>query len=144
MFRYQDAFVTNEKGKVVHVQGNVDAENRNIEARPKDGKINQQWDIVYADEWKGEPGKGELNEKFGLYVERPFHIVSQLPDNRYIDLINNRNFVIKTPNGRTSQIWYFHQQTLTIRTKYNNQSWDIKNAGKTNEMQIWSTNSGWF
>jgi len=144
MFRYQDAFVANEKGKVVHVQGNVDAENRNIEARPKDGKINQQWDIVYADEWKGEPGKGELNEKFGLYVERPFHIVSQLPDNRYIDLINNRNFVIKTPNGRTSQIWYFHQQSLTIRTKYNNQSWDIKNAGKTNEMQIWSTNSGWF
>jgi len=78
MFRYQDSFVVNERGKVVHVQGNVDAENRNIEARPKDGKINQQWDIVYADEWKGEPGKGELNEKFGLYVERDFHVVSQL------------------------------------------------------------------
>jgi hypothetical protein len=33
---------------------------------------------------------------------------------------------------------------LTIRTRYNNQSWDIKNAGKTTDMQIWSTNSGWF
>jgi hypothetical protein len=33
---------------------------------------------------------------------------------------------------------------LTIRTRYNNQSWDIKSAGKTNQMQIWSTNSGWF
>jgi hypothetical protein len=33
---------------------------------------------------------------------------------------------------------------LTIRTRYNNQSWDIKSAGKTNDMQIWSTNSGWF
>jgi hypothetical protein len=33
---------------------------------------------------------------------------------------------------------------LTIRTKYNNQSFDIKSAGKTNNMQIWSTNSGWF
>jgi len=31
---------------------------------------------MYVDEWKGEPQKGELNEKFGLYVERPFHIVS--------------------------------------------------------------------
>jgi bacillopeptidase F (M6 metalloprotease family) len=26
----------------------------------------------------------------------------------------------------------------------NNQSWDIKSAGKTNDMQIWSTNAGWF
>jgi hypothetical protein len=31
---------------------------------------------MYVDEWKGEPGKGELNEKFGLYVERDFHVVS--------------------------------------------------------------------
>jgi hypothetical protein len=26
----------------------------------------------------------------------------------------------------------------------NNQSWDIKSAGRTNQMQIWSTNSQWF
>jgi len=49
LFRYQDGFVTNEKGKVMHVQGNIDSENRNIEVRPKDGKLNQQWDIVYVD-----------------------------------------------------------------------------------------------
>ena len=52
---------------------------------------------MYADEWKGEPGKGELNEKFGLYVERDFHVVSQLPENRYLDLINNRNMVSRHP-----------------------------------------------
>jgi hypothetical protein len=91
------------------VQGAVDAENRNIMIYAKHGRINQQWDIVYADEWKGEPGKGEFNDKFGLYVERDFHIVSQLPENRYIDLINNRNMVIKTSNGRRQQVWYFHQ-----------------------------------
>jgi type IV secretory pathway VirD2 relaxase len=78
------------------------------------------WDIVYADEWKGEPGKGELNEDFGLYVERDFYVVSAMKDHRYLDLINNRNMVIKTPNGRNTQRWYFHQQTLTIRTRYNN------------------------
>jgi len=107
------------------INGNVDAENRNIEIYPKHGRINQQWDLLYTDEYKGEPGKGELNERFGLYVERPFYIVSQLASHRYLDLINNKHFVIKTPNGRTSQQWYFHQQSLTIRTKYNNQSWDI-------------------
>ena len=106
--------------------------------------MNQQWDIVYADEWKGEPKKGELNEDFGLYVERDFYVVTELKSNRYLDLINNRNFVIKTPNARKSQIWYFHQQSLTIKTRYNNQSWDIKSSGKTNDMQIWSTNSGWW
>jgi hypothetical protein len=85
-----------------------------------------------------------LNKKFGLYVERDFYIVSALQSHRYLDLINNRNMVIKTKNGRKTQIWYFHQPSLTIRTRYNNQSFDIKNAGKTNNMQIWSTNSGWF
>jgi len=137
MWRYEGVYVTNEKGKVLDTSGNLDQENRNIEVRPKNTNLaafSQQWDIVYADEWKGEPGKGEFNEKFGLFVERDFHIVSQLPDNRYIDLINNRNFVIKTSNGRKSQVWYFHQQSLTIRTRYNNQSFDIKSSGKTNDM----------
>jgi hypothetical protein len=52
--------------------------------------------------------------------------------------------VIKTPNGRKTQIWYFHQPTLTIRTRYNNQSFDIKNSGRTEQMQIYSTNAKWF
>jgi hypothetical protein len=99
---------------------------------------------MYVDEWKGEPQKGELNERFGLYVERDFYVVTELPSGRYLDLINNRNMVIKVANGRSTQKWYFHQQSLTIRTRLNNQSWDIKSAGKTNDMQVWSTNSGWF
>ena len=93
---------------------------------------------------KDEPKKGELNEDFGLYVERPFYIISELSSNRYLDLINNRNMVIKTRNGRSSQTWWFDQKSLTIKTKYNNQSFDIQNSGRTNNMQIWSTNSGWW
>ena len=52
--------------------------------------------------------------------------------------------VIKTQNGRKTQVWYFHQLSKTIRTRLNNQSFDIKSAGRTNNMQIWSTNSQWF
>jgi hypothetical protein len=144
MFKYEGQYVTNEKGKVLHVQGNVDAENRNIEAQNKNNGINQQWDIVYADEWKGEPGKGELNEKFGIYVDRTFHVISQLPMNRHLDLMGGRNFIIKTDVNTVTQHWYFHQPSLTIRSRSNHQSWDIKSAGKTKDMQIWSTNSGWF
>jgi hypothetical protein len=134
----------NEKGKVMDVHGGVDAEQRQMIVWNKHGKINQQFDIVYADEYPKEPVKGELNEDFGLYVERPFYIATQMTSHRYLDLINNRNMVIKTPNGRKTQQWYFDQKSLTIKTKLNNQSWDIKNSGKTNNMQVWSTNSGWF
>jgi hypothetical protein len=92
----------------LEVQGNVDQENRNIGVNTQRNGLYQQWDIIYADEWKGEPGKGELNKEFGLYVERPFHVVSELDSHRYLDIINNRNIVIKTPNGRNTQVWYFH------------------------------------
>jgi len=126
LFKKDGEFIVNEKnGKVLDVQGGLDAENRNIIVHPRNGNTNQRWKVVYVDEYKGEPTKGELNEKFGLYVERDFYVVSELASNRYLDLINNRNMVIKTPNGRKTQIWYFHQQSLTIRTRYNNQSWDI-------------------
>jgi len=116
---------------------------RNIQVGARGNDIRQQWEVVYVDQYS-EPKKGELNEQFGLFVERDFYVVSQMGSRRYLDLINNRNMVIKTANGRKTQIWYFHQQSKTIRTRLNNQSWDIKNAGKTTNMQIWSTNSGWF
>jgi hypothetical protein len=125
MFRMKGAFITNEHDKVVDVSGGVDSENRNIIVHNKHGKINQQWDIVYADEWKGEPTKGQFNDRFGLYVERDFYVVSKLPSGRYLDLINNRNMVIKVSNGRNTQKWYFDQRSLTIKTRLNNQSWDI-------------------
>jgi len=144
MFRYKGDFIVNEKGKVIDVHGGVDAEARNIIVWTKHGKINQQWDVIYVDDYKEEPKKGELNERFGLYVERPFYVISQLPSHRYLDIIGSRNIVIKTPNGRNTQIWYFHQQSLTIRTKLNNQSFDIHGSGKSNHMQIWSTNSNWW
>ena len=126
------------------VTGGVDAENRNIIVWNKHKGLNQQWDIVYADEYPEEPKKGELNKDFGLYVERPFYVVSKLSSHRYLDLINNRNMVIKTPNGRNTQVWFFDQKSLTIKTQLNKQSWDIQSSGKTNNMQIWSTNSNWW
>jgi hypothetical protein len=66
----------NEKEKVLEVQSNIDAESRNIVMANRGTKgMNQQWTIVYVDEYK-EPKKGELNEQFGLYVERDFYVVS--------------------------------------------------------------------
>jgi hypothetical protein len=94
----------------------VDAENTNVIIHNKHGKVNQQWRVVYADEYPREPVKGELNEKFGLYVERPFYIVSELPEHRNLEVVDNNQMAIKTKNGRKHQIWWFDQKTLTIKT----------------------------
>jgi hypothetical protein len=144
MWRNESPFIVNERGKMIDIQGNVDGEGKHLVVVAKNNKLSQQWDIIYADEYPEEPGKGELNEKFGLYVERPFYIVTRLASHRYLDLIGNRNMVIKTPNGRNTQVWWFDQKSLTIKTKLNNQSFDINGSGKTNKMQIWSTNSNWW
>jgi hypothetical protein len=78
MFRTQGDFFVNEKGKVMEVSGGVDDENRNIVMANKNGKTQQRWRIVYVDEYPGEPKKGEMNSKFGFYVERDFNIISMM------------------------------------------------------------------
>jgi hypothetical protein len=135
----------NERGTALSILNRQDIENKHITVNEKpDSNISQRWDVVYADEWKGEPGKGELNEEYGLYIERPFYIKSSLGSHRYLEVINNRNMVIKTQNGQKGQTWWFDQKSFTIKTKINNQSWDIKSSGKTDVMQIYSTNSQWW
>jgi hypothetical protein len=129
MWRFKDNYMINEKGRVFDVQGGHDSENRNVFNWKKHNGINQQWDIVYVDEMPAEPKKGELNTDFGFKVETPFHIVSRMPSKKYLDIIG-RNIVLKTANGRNSQTWYFHQQSRTIRSKMNNESFDIRGSGR--------------
>jgi hypothetical protein len=91
-----------------------------------------------------QPGKGELNSEFGFYVERPFYIVSQCGEKRYLDVLGN-NIVVKTPNEFDSQVWYFDQRTKTIMNTLNkNKSLDIQNSGQTRNLQLWNTNGGWY
>ena len=117
MFRRSGLHILNERGKAVDVSGGVDVENRNIIVHNKHNGLNQQWDIMYVDAMKPDPKKGELNKDFGLYVQRPFHIVSQMPTHKYLDIIG-RGLVIKTPNGRSSQVFWFDQRSKTIKSQW--------------------------
>jgi len=103
--------------------------------------LHQQWDVIYADEFPDEPKKGELNEDFGLYVDRTFYIVTQMKSNRYIEMVDNKWMVIKTSNGRKGQEWWFDQGSLTVRSRQNNKSFNIENSGKNINMQVSATNS---
>jgi hypothetical protein len=125
MFRYQANIMVNEHGLAWDISNNVDVENRNIIAHTKHGKINQLWDLIYADEYPAEPTKGQLNKEFGFYVQRDFYVVSQLKSNRYLEVIDGRNVVIKTPNNNKGQIWYFDQYSKTVKSRMTNKSLSI-------------------
>jgi hypothetical protein len=100
--------------------------------------------LVYADEMPADLKKGEMDELFGLKVNEPFHIISQMSSERYIDLVG-RNMVIKTRNGLPSQEWFFDGKTKTIKSmRTKSYSWNIKNSGRTNNMEVYNTNSRWF
>lgn len=105
----------NERGKVIQILDKKDRENSNVGVFKKNGHEEQLFDLVYVDEMPAEPKKGELNKDFGLKVEMPFFVVSGLKTERYLDFLA-RNLVIKRPNGRPSQLWWFDQKTKTIKS----------------------------
>jgi hypothetical protein len=145
MFRMKGAYLTNERGKVMWVQGDVDAEQRYIYSKTKKNHVSQQWDIIYADQWKREPKKGELNKRFCLYVERDFHVVTRLRSGRYLDLLPNRRFYLKTRNGRNTQKFWFDQRTLTIKSRnWTSYSWNIVSNGGAKDMEVTTTNSSYW
>lgn len=62
-----------------------------------------------------------------------------LNNNRYVDLISNRA-VIKTPNGKDTQVYSFDWKTRTIKVKSNGQSLDMRNKW----VYIYGTDSKWY
>jgi hypothetical protein len=99
------------------VSGGHDHENRNVIMYKKNGRINQQFDLIYVDEMPKALGKGDMDPEMGMRIETDFHIISRMNSKRYLDRVGN-DVVIKTPNARTTQIWYYHYKTRTIRSKY--------------------------
>jgi len=127
------------------IAGHRDRQHNNIGFYRKHGGLNQQFELIYVDEMPAPPKEGDMVAAFGMRVGMPFHIKSGLPQGRYLDLVG-RSMVIKTPaDTRTTQSWYFDWKTKTIKN-WKNRGWsfDIHSAGRTNRLQAWNTNSGWW
>jgi hypothetical protein len=67
-----------------------------------------------------------------------------MKSNRYLEVIDNKDIVIKTPNGNKGQMWYFDQVSKTVKSKLNNKSFDIVSSGSSDKFQVSTTNSGWW
>jgi hypothetical protein len=159
MFRNVNGNIQGIKDKrVMDVSNYQDKEGRRVGFYRRHNKSNQQFDVIYKDEWEEEPKKGELNKDFGLIVGEPFFLMSALrgesqaqldsgekaSEGRLLDIIS-RNMVIKTRNGRNTQQWFFDQKSRTIKNLAQpSWSWDIRGSGGSSNMQAWNTNSGWW
>lgn len=144
LFRFKNGYLVNERGQVIEVQGNQDRENANIAMGGKKDALNQQWEIVFADELVIEYKKGELNPDFGFYVEREFSIATKMSSGRYMDVIDN-GIVIKRRNGYKTQKWYFDQKSKTIKSvAYDSKSWSINSSGQNRNMNLYKTTGEWF
>lgn len=134
-----------QNGKAIEARGGKDVEGQSIQVSTKNGNLSQRWRIVYLDSKQAEPKTG-FDKRFGFHRNRPFFIVSRLPNRRVIEATGGRNLVIKTKtSNRNAQLWYFDYLTKTIKSKqWSNKSFDIQNAGRSQNLQIWTTNARWF
>jgi hypothetical protein len=91
--------------------------------------MGQTWDIIYVDEMPDDLKKGDLAKDWGMRIDTPFHVISNLPDGRYLSTqwgTNERNLIIKTRNGFPSQEFFFDWKSRTIKSMHHKGwSWDI-------------------
>jgi hypothetical protein len=102
--------------------------------------MSQRWTIVYVDEDKAAPKKGDFMQDVGFYALRPFYIESQAGGNRFLSLIGS-NVVINSQTGEVNQKFIFDPATMTIKTQSQaNRSLNVASNGKSTNLEINSTN----
>jgi len=72
-------------------------------------------EIVYVDQFR-EKTKG-LIEDFGFYANRPFYLISRLPNRRFAECMTNYDVRLRRWNNSTRQQWYFDPVKKTIVSK---------------------------
>jgi len=68
-------------GTVLEVPGSKEFEGAVTGMANRRNTANQKWRVIYADTVKAEATKG-LNSRYGFFINRPFVLISQLPNNR--------------------------------------------------------------
>ena len=105
----------NERGKVLDVSGNRDAENRNVLVWKRHNGLNQKWRIQYISDIKPEPAKPpKVIRKNEFIVDKPFILISKMRAARVLST-KGTNLVIKNRvAGDNSQVFIFDSKSNTI------------------------------
>jgi DNA-binding transcriptional regulator of glucitol operon len=77
-----------------------------------------------------------------MYINRPFHIVSEVGEKRFLDLVSNRG-VTKTRNGRDTQVWRFDMTYRTLKNKGYSTAWSHSLDMRNTWMYVYGTGSQW-
>jgi hypothetical protein len=125
------------------VQGNHDSENRAVyRENSKKDEDYQKWNIVYSDSEEAKEDDDGYSKDWGMHINRPFHIVSEVGENRHIDLVSNR-MVIKTHSNRNTQVFKFDWKTKTIKSKGYSTEWSHSIDMRNTWMYVYGTGSQW-
>jgi hypothetical protein len=110
----------NQHGKVLDANAK-DAEGEYVTSNNKNGKIHQEWRIVYIDARDKEITKG-MDVSRGMYVNRPFFIVSRMWMNRVMSVHSNWAVLIKSrvdPKAdKNRQVWTYDITSKTIKSNH--------------------------
>jgi hypothetical protein len=103
--------------KCLDVEGGNDEEGRNVIVWGRHNGNNQRWKIVYLDKAPKEPTEG-LNKEYGMYINRPFYLVSRLWMKRVVECHGANNLTInRYTKGKLQQQYFFDQKSKTIRSQ---------------------------
>jgi hypothetical protein len=119
MFKFTGSYFMNIKGKTLTLTTETNMSHLFFRVKNTKNKWNgldQKWSLKYMDELPKPPKKGDWCGEYGFHHMRDFHLVSALPAHRYLDYLG-ADTVIKVPNGRTTQTWYFDWNSRSIRSR---------------------------
>lgn len=132
-------------GNAFDVAGASDSEGANVNTYKLMDKANQRWKIIYVDEADKDATKG-FNKEYGFQINKPFYIVSTLPQKRVVEAIGGNNLVIKSlrRNDEGQQFTWDAVSKTIKNVKWSDKSVTITGAGNGPNMQIFTTNARWF
>jgi len=135
------------KNRVLDVSGGRDVEGNKVQVWKKNGSKAQSWKIVYYSDAEKYQEKG-MNKDRGLFVNRPFYIVSKLVMERAVEFVGGGNLVLRTMlygrNGH-AQHFFLDAKTQTIKSNtWKNKSLNIEGNGNSRNLYMRGTNARWF
>jgi hypothetical protein len=146
MFKFTGNYFINIRGKTLSC--NNDAHMDMLQFLPKNkvkfNGLHQKWSLRYMDELEEAPKKGTWIGDWGFHNLRDFHLVSAMKSGRYLDLVGTQT-VIKTPNGRNTQTWYFDWLTRSVRTRSSTSTGlHLQSNGGAVQVIVSAINSSWW